>query len=57
MAVIAQLVARRFHDLKVVSSILTHRFALNGCRLILRLSISYRGHVFFFSFLKHSDPR
>ena len=45
MAVIAQLVMRRFHNLNVVSSILTHRFALNSCRLILRLSISYRGHV------------
>ena len=57
MAVIAQLVARRSRNPKVVSSILTHRICLNGCRLILRLSTSYRDHVFFFSFLKHSDPR
>jgi hypothetical protein len=45
VSVIAQMVVRKFHNLNVVSSILTHRFALKSCRLILRLSISYRGHV------------
>ena len=47
MVVIAQLVARRFHNPKVANSILTHRMFLNVRRLILRLSISYRDHDFF----------
>ena len=42
MVVIAQLVARRFHNPKVANSIVTHRMFLNVRRLILRLSISYR---------------
>ena len=44
MVVIAQLVARRFHNPKVANSIVTHRMFLNVRRLILRLSMSYRDH-------------
>ena len=48
MVVIAQLVARRFHNPKVANSILTDRMTLNARRLILRLCISYRDHDFAF---------
>ena len=48
MVVIAQLVARRFHNPKVANSILTHRMFLSVRRLILRLSISYRDRDFCF---------
>ena len=48
MVVIAQLVARRFHNPKVANSILNHRVFLNVRRLILRLSISHRNHDFSF---------
>ena len=50
MAVIAQLVARRSHNPKDVSSVRTHRMCKNSCRLSLQLSISYRDHVLLVSF-------
>jgi hypothetical protein len=48
MAVIAQLVARKSHNPKVVDSIITHRIVLNGCQRMFRLCTSIEMFIFLF---------